>query len=281
MTASYVTAAIQMNSGEDVAENLAQATRLIEQSAASDSQSGAQFIVLPELFNCLGRFEAIVAAAEPIPGPTSDTLCALAKKLGVMLVAGSIAEQAEQADKAYNTSLVIAPDGALLAKYRKIHLFDVAIDDGPRTTESDWILPGNEVSSVASDFGVLGQTICYDLRFAELYRALATRGAEIILVPAAFTHATGQAHWHALLRARAIENQAYVIAPNQCGTNTMDIDTYGHTLIVDPWGKILAEATTNEEEIVTAEIDLARVAQVRRQIPALAHRRDWLNLRGE
>jgi predicted amidohydrolase len=275
MIAPYLAAAIQMHSGEDKAANLAAATRLIKQAAVA----GAKLVVLPELFNCLGRFETIVAAAEPIPGSTSDVLCRLAARLSVTIVAGSIAECAGRAGKAYNTSLIISPTGQRIAKYRKVHLFDVAIDEGPRTTESHWMVPGEELSIVSTELGVLGQSICYDLRFAELYRALASRHAEVLLVPAAFTRTTGEAHWHTLLRARAIENQAYVIAPNQCGSNTAGIDTFGHSLIVDPWGDILAEAHSDNEQVILAEIDLARVAEIRRQIPVLEHRREWLSTR--
>ncbi|MCG8584515.1 MAG: carbon-nitrogen hydrolase family protein [Pirellulales bacterium] len=275
MIAPYLAAAVQMNSGEDKAANVAVASRLIEEAAAA----GAKLIVLPELFNCLGRFESIVAASETIPGPTIEAVSQLARGLSVTIVAGSIAEQTGTPNKAYNTSVILSPTGDLVAKYRKIHLFDVSIDEGPRTTESNWILPGEEVSSVESSCGLLGQTICYDLRFAELYRQLASRRAEVILVPAAFTKKTGEAHWRTLLRARAIENQAYVIAPNQFGANTAGIDTYGHSMIVDPWGEVLAEADGAEEQVVIATIDLARVERVRKQIPALEHRRSWLSNR--
>lgn len=267
----YLAAAIQMHSGENKVANLAAAERLIQQAAADR----AQLIVLPELFNCLGRFESIVAAAEPIPGPTTHALSQLASRCNITLVAGSIAERATEPDRAFNTSVIISSSGDLVAKYRKIHLFDVAIDQGPRTTESDWILPGQEISLLSSEYGVLGQSICYDLRFAELYRELASRGADVIVVPAAFTKKTGEAHWRTLLRARAIENQAYVIAPNQCGDNAAGIDTYGHSLIVDAWGEVIAEASGDGEAILLAEIDLQRVQDVRRQIPALEHRRTW------
>ena len=271
MATSYRAAAVQMHADEDKAANLVTATRLVEQAA----EQGARLVVLPELFNCLGRFETIVANAEPIPGPTSEALSELAARLSIVLVAGSIAEKCGDGEKTYNTSLVFASGGELIATYRKIHLFDIALDDGPSNTESRWIKAGSEISIASTELGVIGNSICYDLRFGEVYRALAARGAEMLLVPAAFTKTTGEAHWHTLLRARAIENQVYVIAPNQFGMHTMGIETYGHSLIIDPWGTILAEGGENEE-IITAEIDPARIADIRRQMPTDEHRQPWL-----
>jgi len=263
----YLAAAVQLSSTEDKSANLRSVTRLVEQAAAQD----ARLIALPEMFNCLGRFDAIVAQAEAIPGPTSQTMSDLARRLGIFLLAGSIAESAPSG-KAYNTSLLFGPGGELLASYRKMHLADVDLPGQVTLKESRWILPGEDVVATPTACGTIGHATCFDLRFPELFRALLDAGTQVALVPSAFTLQTGRDHWDILLRARAIENQMFVIAPNQCGTHTPELATYGHSAIIDPWGTVLA-SLGDEEGIALAEIDLARVSEIRTRLPALQHRR--------
>jgi predicted amidohydrolase len=196
----------------------------------------------------------------------------LARELRIYLVAGSILEEIPDSDKAFNTSLLFAPSGELLASYRKIHLFDVDLANGVSLRESATREYGASVAVVNTDLGTMGLTVCYDLRFPELYRDLAARGADLIFVPSAFTAFTGQAHWEPLLRARAIENQAYVIAPDQFGKNPKSFETHGHSMIIDPWGQITAELPGGPG-VISAEIDLDYLARVRAELPALKHRR--------
>jgi len=268
MSDRFVAAAVQMNSRLDREANLATATRLVEQA----HQQGAQLVVLPEMFNGLGPFPEVVAAAEPIPGPTSEQMAALAKRLGITLAAGSICERSDQTEQGYNTSLLFLPDGSLAAQYRKIHLFDVDLPGKVEIEESQYIIAGDRHRTFASPLARLGMSICYDLRFPELYRRLADEEAEVILAPAAFTRTTGRAHWELLLRARAVENQSYVIGANQCGHHGGNLESYGHSMIVDPWGEVLA-AAGDDQQVIVAEIDLARLAEIREQLPALRHRR--------
>jgi deaminated glutathione amidase len=265
---TYLAAVVQMNSGEDAAANVATATRLVEEAA----RRGAVLVALPELFNCLGRSEAMLRHAEPAPGPTADALAALARRLGITLLAGSICERSEVTGKACNTSLLFGADGALVARYRKRHLFDIDLPGQVRYQESAWLLPGDEIVCPTTPVGRLGLSICYDLRFPEMYRRLADLGADVLLIPAAFTLPTGRDHWEVLLRARAIENQAFVIAPNQHGQHGSSLTTYGRSMIVDPWGTPLAIAPDGVG-IALAEIDLDRLAEIRQRLPALRHRR--------
>ena len=260
-------AAIQLNSNEDKARNLERAEKLLRAAAAD----GADLAVFPEKFNVLGGPDDLRAGAEPIPGPTTEWAAALAHRLGLWLVAGSIVERVEGDDKLRNTSVLIGPDGELHATYRKIHLFDVEVE-GMVYRESDAEAPGDEV--VVADAGALqlGMAVCYDLRFPELFRIMAVRGARVISLPAAFTVPTGRAHWEVLLRARAIENQAFVIAAGQTGRHPPDHESHGHSMIVDPWGVVLAQEP-DEECFVAADLDLARQDEVREKLPSLAHRR--------
>ncbi len=263
-------AVVQMSSTEDKQRNLDAAERLVTEAA----ERGARFVVLPELFNCVGRWETVAAAAEPIPGPTSGAMSELAARLQITLLAGSLAERAEvAAGKVYNNSLLFGSDGNQLAVYRKRHLFDVDLPGKVTVRESDYVVAGEEiVATKLADF-TLGQSICYDLRFPELYRELAARKSDVIAVPSAFATTTGCDHWEVLLRARAIENQAYVLAANQQGQHTPTFQSYGRSMIVDPWGIVLAVAADGES-IALAELDFERQRTIQMQLPALTHRRD-------
>jgi predicted amidohydrolase len=268
MSRPFLAAAVQMNSGENKATNLSAAGALIERAAAE----GARLIVLPELFNCLGHFEQMLAAAEPIPGPTSNWLAEQARRHGILLVGGSICERATE-ERAYNTSLVFDAAGQVLAKYRKIHLFDVDLPGQVTYRESAWLAPGEQTSVTSTALARLGLAICYDLRFGHLFAALADQDAEVLCTPSAFTETTGRDHWEVLVRARAIENQAFVVAANQRGQHTASFTTYGHSMIVDPWGVVLAKVD-DDVGIALAEIDRERLLAIRARLPALAHRRE-------
>ena len=264
----FLAAAVQMLASSDKAANLDEARRWVRSAAAK----GARVIALPEVFIWRGSKSEERKAAEAIPGPTSQELANLARELGIYLLGGSILEEIPGAEKAYNTSLLFGPQGNLLASYRKIHLFDVDLAQGVSVRESDTRAFGNTVVVAATELCPMGLSVCYDLRFPELYRGLAIQGAQLIFVPSAFTAYTGKAHWQPLLRARAIENQVYIIAPGQFGTSTKSFETYGHSMIVDPWGKILVELPDGPG-FVTAEIDLDYLAKVRAELPALTHRK--------
>lgn len=264
---SYLAAAVQMTASSSKEENLAKAESFVRLAA----ERGAAVIVLPEVFAWRGPRAEEPAQIESIPGPTSERLQELARRYGIYLLAGSFLEKSAE-KSAYNTSLLLNPAGEILAHYRKIHLFDVDIPGQVRVKESDTKKPGQEVVASDTPLGVFGLSVCYDLRFPELYRQLAQRGAEVIFVPSAFTFPTGAAHWEPLLRARAIENQAYVIAPNQIGKNTHGFADYGNSMIIDPWGKVIARAA-DKECLITAEIDRDYLEKVRKELPCLAHRR--------
>ena len=261
------TAAVQLNSTDDKERNMATADRLVRDAAAD----GADLIVLPEKFNVLGEHDDYVRGAETLDGPTITWARDVARELGVDLVAGSIVERREGREKLGNTSVHVGPDGELRAVYRKIHMFDVVVG-GIEYRESASEEPGDEiVISDAADGVPLGLTVCYDLRFPELFRILAIRGARVITLPAAFTKVTGQAHWEILIRARAIENQAFVVAADQIGTHPPDKESFGGSMIVDPWGEVLARAP-DEECFIAANLDFARQDEVRDQLPSLANR---------
>jgi deaminated glutathione amidase len=261
-------AAVQLNSTGETDRNRRQAESLVR--AAADD--GAALVVLPEKWNALGGADVLAAGAEPLDGPTVAWARELARELGVDLVAGSIVEHVEGREKRANTSLHVGPDGEIRAVYRKIHLFDV--DVGGRTyRESDGEDPGTDVvvSSLA-DGTPLGMTVCYDVRFPELYRALADRGARVVAIPSAFTRTTTRAHWEVLVRARAIEDACFVIAANQVGDHPGLGESGGRSLIVDPWGEVLARGSEDGVEVVAADLDLERVEAVRAQSPSLTHR---------
>lgn len=264
------TAAIQMCSVPDREANLAAADRLVREAAAG----GASLVLLPEKWPALGEGPDLHAAAEVLgDGPALAWARATARELGIDLVAGSISERVPGEAKLRNTSVHVGPDGEMRAAYRKLHLFDVEV--GGRTyRESDAEQAGEEiVVSRLADGTCVGLTVCYDLRFPELHRALAVRGARILLVPSAFTRATTRAHWEVLLRARAIENACFVVAANQAGEHVEGLVSGGRSMIVDPWGEVLAAAGEEGEAVVTADLDPARVDEVRSRIPVLDHRR--------
>ncbi|HSS33256.1 MAG TPA: carbon-nitrogen hydrolase family protein [Solirubrobacterales bacterium] len=258
-------AAVQLNSTADKARNLATAERLVRAAAAD----GAVFVALPEKWNLLAAGEELVAGAEALDGPSLTAARGWARELGIHLLAGSISESGE--GKAFNTSVLFGPDGEDLAVYRKIHMFDVDAG-GVSYRESEHERPGSEVVTAPLGEVELGLSICYDLRFPELFRILALRGARLVALPSAFTAATGRDHWEVLLRARAIEDQIFLVAPNQVGAAPPHYDSFGHSAIVDPWGRVLASAP-DEECFVAADLDLAEQDRVREQLPSLANRR--------
>ncbi len=262
-----VVAAIQMNSISDKAHNVARAMTLCEAAIAQ----GAKVVALPEVFN----YRAFVIRhdrAEPIPGPSLQPLMQLAKTKSVWIIVGSLAEAATIPEKMHNTSVVISPEGICVAQYRKLHLFDSAL---PTATirESRSFIAGTRPVWVDIAGIKTGLSICYDLRFPELYRYYSHMGAQLLSVPASFMAVTGQAHWHVLLRARAIENYCFVIAPNQVGVGAQNSPTFGHSLIIDPWGEVLAEGSPDQEEVLVATLDFDRLNAVRTQLPSLSHRR--------
>jgi deaminated glutathione amidase len=260
-------AAVQLNSTDDKQRNLQAAERLVR--AAADD--GAELIALPEKWNLLGGGEALLAGAEELEGPTITAARAWARELGVHLVAGSIAERSPERDKLSNTSVLIGRDGEIEAAYRKIHMFDVDVG-GVAYRESEHEEPGDEIVVARAGDVPVGLTVCYDLRFPELYRILAVRGARVVVVPAAFTLHTGKDHWEPLLRARAIENSAFVVAPNQVGEAPPHYHSYGRSMILDPWGVVLATAH-DQECFIAAELDFELQDRVRASLPSLANRR--------
>lgn len=258
----------QMDSKDDGDANVERALELVDDAA----DAGADLVTLPEVFTCIGPEETMRANAEPIPGPTTETLAAKAEERGIHVHGGSLFEVAESDGTVHNTSVLIDDSGTILDSYRKLHLFDVEIGDEVENTESELVEAGDEVVAVETDLGTMGLTVCYDLRFPELYAALSNAGATVIFVPAAFTLHTGKDHWEPLLRARAIENQAYVVAAGQIGAKPDSPTTYGRSMVVDPWGNVIARAS-DREGVFTAEIDPELVETVRRELPSLEHKR--------
>jgi deaminated glutathione amidase len=263
---TYLAAAIQMAANSDKAANLERAERLIRVAAAR----GANLVALPEMFNWRGKRSEEAAAAETLEGESLALIARLARELQIHIVAGSVTEHAPGYSRNYNASVLFAPNGSRAAIYRKIHLFDIDLPGRVTVRESDMKLPGDQVVAAETPLGKIGLTICYDIRFPELYRRLTWSGAQIITLPSAFTFPTGEAHWAPLIRARAIENQVYMIAPAQFGPNVHGFSDYGNSMIVDPWGRVLARAA-DQEGVVVAPIDLEYQAKVRRELPALQH----------
>ncbi len=259
-------AAVQLNSNDEKPRNLDAAERLVRAAAAD----GAELVALPEKWNLLAAGDLLLEGAEPLDGPSLEAARAWARELSIHLLAGSISESA--GERAFNTSVLIAPDGSDIAAYRKIHMFDVDVG-GVAYRESEHEQPGAEIVAGEVDgLGQVGLTVCYDLRFPELYRILAVRGARLLTVPSAFTEATGRDHWEPLLRARAIENQAFLLAPNQTCEAPPHFSSHGHSAIVDPWGTVLAIAGAGEC-FVAADLELAAQDRVRETLPSLANRR--------
>jgi predicted amidohydrolase len=261
-------AAVQLNSTDDKARNLATADRLVRDAA----DRGAELVVLPEKWPVLGPAATLRAGAEELDGPALGWARAIASELTIDLVAGSLSLREPGRERLVNASAHIGPDGEVRAVYRKLHMFDVEVD-GTEYRESETEEPGGDVVVSRTAQGVeLGMSICYDLRFPELYRALAARGARVIAVPSAFTLATTRDHWEILLRARAIEDQAFVVAANQVGEHAPGYRSGGRSMIVDPWGIVLAQAP-DAETFVIADLDLERQAEIRASLPSLANRR--------
>ncbi|MEH6693806.1 MAG: carbon-nitrogen hydrolase family protein [Hyphomonas sp.] len=262
-------ACVQMRSGTEVAGNIASATALVRQAA----EAGAVFIATPEMTNLLdirpGMARPKIMAQED--DATLAAFRALAVELGLWLLLGSIAVTVEGEDRLANRSFLIAPDGEIVAHYDKIHMFDVEVGDGQTYRESRTYRPGTSTALANAGIGRVGMTICYDLRFPALYRSLAQAGAQVLTVPAAFTRVTGEAHWHVLLRARAIETGCFVVAPAQGGKHEDGRETYGHSLIISPWGEILAEADGDEPGVIWADLDLDQVDKARARIPSLSN----------
>jgi predicted amidohydrolase len=257
-----------MNSGEEFERNLATADRLVREAAAR----GASRVLLPEKWNRYGRPDVVTEGAEALDGPAGSWASEISRELRIDLIAGSIVERVEGQALAANTSVHYGPDGKARARYRKLHMFDVEVD-GDVYAESSFEQAGDQVVvSELADGTVLGMSICYDVRFPELYRALSARGASVLAVPSAFTLATTRDHWELLLRARAVENQSFVVAANQVGSHLPGNRCGGRSMIVDPWGVVLATAA-DSECVVVADLDLALLSELRRRLPALSHRR--------
>ena len=268
MTAMRLAVAlVQLDATGDVAANIASAVALADEAAARS----ARFVALPEYLQFRGPDDGYRASARPIPGPHTEPFADVARRRDAWILVGSTAETSDDPARPYNASVLIAPDGSVAAAYRKVHLFDVAVEAGPVDTESARVTAGDRLVTADVDGAIVGLSICYDLRFPELYRALAMAGAQILTVPANFTERTGRDHWEVLLRARAIENAAYVLAPSQVN-GPPGQPAFGRSMIVDPWGTVVAQAP-DEVAIIRAELDLDRVGALRRQIPVLANRR--------
>ncbi len=261
---------VQLTSTAEVDENLSSVRAWVETAV----HEGAEWVALPENFAYMRREGETVEAAQDLDGPIVRFVCDLARTHGIWILGGSFAERIPGEDRVYNTSFLVRPDGGLAAVYRKIHLFDVDLgtQGGGRFRESSTYCPGDEVVVADTPFGGVGLSICYDLRFPELYRSQSARSADFLCVPSAFANATGRDHWEILLRARAIENQAFVVAPAQWGAHSPNRSSYGRAMIVDPWGVIRAQVG-DEIGLGVADCDLERMAAIRQSVPALQHRR--------
>jgi predicted amidohydrolase len=259
---------VQLCSGDDVARNLEDTRAAVAQAA----ERGAQLVALPENFAFLRREGAPIPCAQGLDGEIVSALRELARAHGLRILGGTFPEAIPGDVRVHNTSVLVSPEGEIEAVYRKIHLFDVDLGPEARFTESTRIAPGREVVVAKTPIGAIGLSVCYDVRFPELYRAMAARGALLLAVPSAFTPQTGKDHWEVLLRARAIENQAFVLAPAQCGRHSPERASHGRSLVVDPWGLVLAQAG-DRPGVIFADCDLDELAAIRRRLPALEHRR--------
>ena len=267
----YKVGVLQINTQENIEDNLKKITQMVEEAA----KNGANLVTLPENMNQITNNKEMIKE-EVIPGRTINLMSDLAKKHKIWIHCGSIKEHNPEG-KPFNTTVVLNPEGEIAGKYRKLHLFDVELKDGGSFKESDKNSKGSKVVNIDTEMGNMGLSICYDIRFPELYRLMTLNGAEVIFVPANFTYPTGKAHWSILMRARAIENGTYVVATGQVGQKP-NVVAYGHSMIVDPWGNILAEGQEGEE-IIYGEIDLDNIPKIREQIPSLSNRRaDVYNL---
>jgi predicted amidohydrolase len=263
-------AVIQLSSTSDAEANWQQARELVTRAA----DRGARLVATPENTNFLGPHPEKVATAESLDGQTCTRFAELAQGLEVQILLGSFNERSDEAHRCYNTSVLFDRDGSQLAVYRKIHLFDVDVSPAVRFAESATVKAGSELVTVDSACGTMGMSVCYDLRFPGLYQQLRDRGAEILTIPSAFTLTTGKDHWHSLLRARAIETQCYVLAPAQFGKHDDEglRESYGHAMVVDPWGQIVA-MVADGPGVALAEIDRDRLAEIRASMPVVDHRR--------
>ena len=257
-------AVIQMQSWGNREQNLSRAEYLITEATGQ----GACLVALPELFNWRGPNKEVKLYAEPIPGPTIKRLSTIALSQNVYILAGSIMEKSPLGKKAFNTNVLLSNRGRIIALYRKLHLFQFQLRSGSAVNEASYFLPGDKISSARLPWGQFGLSICFDLRFPELYRNLAKGDCVGFFVPSAFTHETGALHWEVLLRARSIENQAYILAPNQYGINPFGFRDYGHSMIVGPQGEVLC-AASDKENILIAELDFTYLKKIRKQLPVL------------
>lgn len=262
-------AVVQMNSGPDRGRNLKRASELVLEAVAR----GARVVALPENFAFLRKDPSVPPPGEGMDGPIVSWGRRIAGERGIYLLLGSFPEESEVEGKVYNTSVLVGPEGEVIAAYRKIHLFDASLEGGEVHRESATVVPGRRLVVGETEFGRVGLTVCYDLRFGELYRRLADLGARAIFAPAAFTHLTGEAHWEVLVRARAIENQVFMVAPGQVGRHAKNRITYGHSMIVDPWGAVLARVAEGEG-VALAGLDPSKQDIIRESLPCREHRVD-------
>lgn len=267
MLRKYKVAVVQLNTQNDKGENLKNICAAIDEAAAN----GAKLVAFPEVMNVIGENVGEGGQAETVPGYTTEKLMAKAKEHGIYIHGGSICESIPGETRSYNTTVMIDPNGEIIAKYNKIHTFDVTLPDGTVCDESARVHPGDEIVTVETELGVLGFSICYDIRFPELFRLLALKGAQVIFTPANFTMPTGKDHWEPIIRTRAIENGVYMVSPGQIGQKTR-FAAYGNSMVVDPWGNVISRAS-NRACTIYAEIDLDYVDAIRQQIPSLKNRR--------
>jgi deaminated glutathione amidase len=270
MSRNFLAAAVQMTSGLDAAANM----RSAEHWVHAATSEGVKLVALPELFVCYGDHAETIKHAQPLDGSIVTQMRSWARENSIWLVAGSYPERDSSDGSVYNTSLLIDPSGNIVMRYRKRYLFNIKLKEGVDIQESAYYSAGNKCESVSTQCGVIGLAICFDLRFPQHFQTLSRMGAELVVVPSAFTQKTGKDHWELLLRARAVENLSYVIAPNLVGAQSPRMLSYGHSSIVDPWGNILAACNRDEEGIAIAEIDLEFLHDVRRQLPVLKIGRD-------